>query len=115
MADAADVDPLVDEYSVRAMSWSFELPPATAVRTTTYVTRNRMPILVVWREKGEDGDDVWQFHCGNGDYGASRLQLVRLDEVVGLDPTVVDVAHLGVGQAARRTAIDDPWTITTEH
>lgn len=73
-----------------------------------------MPILVVWHEQGEDGDDLWQFHCGNGDYDPSKLQLVGLGEVVSLDPTIMDVAHLAVGQAARRAAIDQPWTIATQ-
>jgi hypothetical protein len=71
--------------------------------------------LVVWRDQGEDGDDVWQFHCGNGDYDAQRLLLVRLEEILDIDPTVAGVAHLAVGQAARRVAVGEPWTITTEH
>jgi hypothetical protein len=96
------------------MACAFELPSATAVLTTTYVTRDRIPILVVWRELGDDGD-LWQFHCGNGDYDPSKLQLVRLDEIVGLDPTVIDLAHLAVGQSARRAGVDQPWTIVTEH
>jgi|SRR5579859_6628592 len=97
------------------MTWPFQVPPATAVVTTTYVTRDRLPILVVWRELGEDDDDLWQFHSGNGDYDPSKLQLVRLDEIVGLDPTVRDLPHLAVGQAARRAAIGQPWAVTTEH
>ena len=96
------------------MEWPFEPPPPTAVLTTTYVTCDRMPILIVWRELGEDGDDVWQFHCGNGDYNPSKLQLVRLDELVALNPTLLNVAQLAVGQAARRGAIDEPWTVATE-
>jgi hypothetical protein len=86
-----------------------------AVVTTKYVTRDRMPILVVWRERGEDGDDIWQFHCGNGDYDLQKLLLVRLDEVLGIDPTIAGVAHLAGGQVARRAAVGEPWTITTEH
>jgi hypothetical protein len=97
------------------VEWPFEQLPASAVVTTTYVARDRMPILVVSRDEGEDGDDVWQFHCGNGDYDPRKLLLVRLDEILRIDPTIAGVAHLASGQAARRAGVGETWTITTEH
>jgi hypothetical protein len=80
------------------------------VVTSTYVTRDRMPILLVSREEGEDDEEQWQFHCGNDDYDFSKLQLVRLDTLIKLDPTLVDVARLAVGHVARRASLQDPWT-----
>ena len=74
-----------------------------------------MPILFVSRDQGRGEDDVWQFHCGNGDFDEQKLLLVRLDEVLVLDPTIAAVAALAVGQAARRAAVGEPWTITSEH
>ena len=96
------------------MTWSFPIPPDAAVITTTYVTRDRLPILRVTREEGENGEDDWQFHCGNGDYQPAKLQLVRLDELVALDPTLVAVAELHVGYVARRASVAAPWTFSLE-
>jgi hypothetical protein len=97
------------------VTWAFPIPPAAAVVTTTYVTRDGSPILLVSRELAEDGDDLWQFHCGNGDYEPSKLQLVRLDELVRSDPTLASIADLAMGYTARRASVEKPWTLSVEH
>jgi hypothetical protein len=95
--------------------WRFPIPPGTAVVTTTYVTRDRLPILAVSRDLGEEGEEDWQFHCGNGDYDAARLQLVGIDQLVAADPTLVEVAVLAVGQTATRATVTGPWAFSFEH
>ncbi len=97
------------------MTWTFPIPAGAAVVTTSYVTRDRLPILRVTREQGEDGEEDWQFHCDNGDYQPSKLQLVRLDELLALDPTLVAVAELQVGYVAHRASVAAPWTFSLEH
>jgi hypothetical protein len=74
----------VGSPSMRA--WSFDVPPNAAVVTTTYVTRERLPILLVSHEADEDGGISWQFHCGNGDDSPSALQFVGLETILQLDP-----------------------------
>jgi hypothetical protein len=89
--------------------WRFDVEPEAAVVTTVYVTKGGMPILLVTRELDDDEGSVWQFHCGNGDYRSEVLQLVRLDEILKLDPSVADVAALPIGFCARRNDRTDIW------
>jgi hypothetical protein len=91
---------------------AFSMRPETMVVTSTYVTENRLPILEVSHENDEEGGSLWQFHCGNGDYSLEQLQLVRLDTVLALDPSVVDVADLALGTTAKRGAKGLRWQIT---
>jgi hypothetical protein len=79
------------------------------VVTSSYVTMDRLPILYVSHDYDEEDGDLWQFHCGNGDYSANKLQLVRLDTIVALDATVQATADLPVGFCAKRSAIGMPW------
>jgi hypothetical protein len=95
------------------MEWklmkNFDLPVETMVMTSTYVTRDGMPILQVSHEYDEvDGDD-WQFHCGNDDYSMEKLQLVRLSTILKFDPDLLVIADLPVGYVAKRTAVGIPW------
>ena len=93
--------------------WPFDVSAESTVVTTTYVTNKVMPILYVSHEE-EDGEIVWQFHCGNGDYSPECLLLVRLETVLRLDRTLVDVADLPVGWAARRQSVGQPWEFVAE-
>lgn len=92
-------------------AWPFDVPPNTAVVTTTYVTRERLPILFVSHEVDEDGDISWQFHCGNGDYSSATLQIVGLETVLQLDPRLVEIATLPVGYAATRASVGGEWVV----
>jgi hypothetical protein len=93
----------------------FDIPDDAAVVTTTYVTRDRMPVLLVSHEQDdEDGTMLWQFHSGNGDYSPEKLQLVRLNTVLSLDPSLKEVASLPVGYSAVRATPNDPWVFRPE-
>jgi len=79
----------------RPWTWPFEVSPATHRRNDDVrYPRQDGPSSSSGTNSGRTRKIFWQFHCGNGDYNPSKLQLVRLDEVVGLDPTVVELAHL---------------------
>jgi len=94
------------------MAKEFDFANEAAVFTSTYVTRDGMAILyVVHGFDEEDGED-WEFHCGNGDYSTGKLQLVRLDTILRLDPSIVEVADLPIGFTARRAAVGAPWQYT---
>jgi hypothetical protein len=68
-----------------------------------------MPILYVSHGFDEEEGVAWQFHCGNGDYDASVLQLVRLDEILGQDDRLWELADLSVGFCATRATIGQAW------
>jgi len=91
--------------------WSFDIPPDGAVVTTKYVTQDGEPILYVVHECDEEDDVVWQFHCGNNDYGSSVIQLVRLDEILSIDPSLYELASLALGFCARRASRESRWVI----
>ena len=54
---------------------------------------------------------TWQFHCGNNDYRPEVLQLVRLDEILKLDPGLHLLATIPVNCAARRLDVHSEWFI----
>jgi hypothetical protein len=89
----------------------FNISDDTMVVTSSYVTREGRPILEVSHEDDEEGGSLWQFHCGNGDYSMERMELVRLDTILEMDPTVREVANLDMGQCARRSAINARWVV----
>ena len=70
-----------------------------------------MPILYVTHEQDDEEGIIWQFHCGNEDYSTGVIQLVRLDEIIAIDPGVRKLAALPLGSCARRASKADEWTI----
>ena|ERR1022692_4595331 len=92
----------------------FPLPDEMMVVTSTYVTSDGMPVLYVTHEKDEDGEHLWQFHCGNNDYDMSRMQLVRFDTIKKIDSSVCKLAGLPLGFSARRSSKDQEWTVFKE-
>jgi hypothetical protein len=90
----------------------FGISDDTAVVTSSYVTRDGCPILEVSCELDEEGGRLWQFHCGNGDYSMDKMELVRLDTIIKIDPSILGLADLQMGQTAKRKALNSPWTIS---
>ena len=90
-------------------SWPFDVPPDSSVVTSTYVTQKELPVLQVSHDEDEEDGALWQFHCGNGDLDSAVLQLVRLDEILRLDPSLSAVATLPIGFQATRSSREDPW------
>ena len=91
--------------------WPFDIPPAGVIVTTKYVTQRGEPILYVSHEYDEEEGACWQFHCNNGDYDPTVLQLVRLDEVLAIDSSIYDLADLPYGFCAKRVSKAAPWLI----
>ena len=64
------------------------------------------PILLV----SHDADDhSWQF-IGSSDASMADAKLVALEEIVDIDPTVLEVADLEPGWQAIRTTVGGAWT-----
>jgi hypothetical protein len=86
--------------------WPFEDAPNTTSITTVHVLNGTLPILLVTHD-ADDG--TWQFLCGTTD-DPDEGRVVGLDCIVGLDPTVADLADLPLGWRAWRDAPGEPWT-----
>jgi hypothetical protein len=96
---------------IKQMKTSFNISDDTMVVTSKYVTGAKLPVLEVSHEDDEESGSLWQFHCGNGDYAAEKMQLVRLDTILKIDPLLINIASLKMGQTARRSNLDSPWVI----
>ena len=92
-------------------AWPFDVPPDLAVVTTSYVTQTGMPVLYVSHDLDSEEGVIWQFHCGNGDYDPGVLQLVRLDEMLRLDPSLGELARLPQGYSATRASTSASWVV----
>jgi hypothetical protein len=89
----------------------FSTSDDTMVLTSSYITDDKMPILEVSHEDDEGGGSLWQFHCGNGDYDMSKMLLVRLDTIIALDPEIVNILNISMGQTATRATKSSKWQI----
>jgi hypothetical protein len=58
----------------------------------------------------DDQDGSWQFHPFSGPTSEEEAQVVSLERIVMLDPSVEELADLPLGWHAWRDAEDAPWT-----
>ena len=63
------------------------------------------PILLVTHDSEDHG---WQF-IGSSGASSADLKIVALEEIVQLDPTVLEVADLEPGWQAVRDSVGNPW------
>ena len=92
--------------SNRTDTWLFDQPRNCATLTMRQVLDGSEPILLVVH----DADDrAWQF-IGGSDASVADGRVVCLEEIVNLDPTVLDVADLWPGWQAVRNEVGGEWT-----
>jgi len=91
------------------MQSNFDIPLDAVVVTSTYVVKDRMPILDVSHELDEENEPLWQFHCGNGDYDMEKMLLVSLKNILDLDPSLEELADLPLGCSAKRNSVSESW------
>jgi hypothetical protein len=86
--------------------WPFDQPRNCVTFTTLQVINGAEEILEAYHDSDDHG---WQFF---GVTGASVEDcfLVALEEIVSLDPTVLEVADLPPGWRAVRGSRTGPWT-----
>jgi hypothetical protein len=87
-------------------SWPFDQPRNCATMTMRQVLDGSEPILLV---SHDEDDHAWQF-IGTSDASLADAKLVGLEEIVRLDPTVLEVADLPPGWQAIREFVGGPWT-----
>ena len=87
-------------------NWPFDQPRNCATFTMRQVLDKSEPILLVSHDADDHG---WQF-IGTSDAAMADARLVCLEEIVRLDPTVLEVADLPPGWQAIREAVGRPWS-----
>jgi hypothetical protein len=85
--------------------WPFQDPQNVAVFTTKQVVKKRKPILFVTHD-ADDG--AWQFHSGDMARDGDAM-ILALSEIVGIDPTVAELADLPLGYKASCISPSSPW------
>ena len=87
-------------------NWPFADPRNVATFTVRQVVKEGLPILLVSHDS-EDG--AWQFLAGL-DPDTADLMVVCLEEIISIDPSLVELADLPLGWQATRTMPGQPWS-----
>ena len=87
-------------------TWPFDQPRNCATFTMRQVMDGSEPILLV---SHDEDDHSWQF-IGSSDASMADAMLVALEEVVKVDPTVLEVADLEPGWQAVRETVGGSWS-----
>ena len=87
-------------------NWPFDQPRDCATVTSAEVMQSGELITHVYHDEADHG---WQFHPANGTTTADMM-LVALEELVKIDPSILEVATLPPGWMAIRSACDGAWT-----
>lgn len=93
---------------------NFSIPENAAVVTSTYVVKENMPVLYVSHQYDDEEGEIWQFHCGNGDYDMNKMLLVSLDQILDVDSSLTELSDLPVNFKATRRFIGDKWVYSAE-
>ena len=86
-------------------NWPFDQPRNCATLSLRQIFQEGNPILFVSHDEDDHG---WQFLTGEKQ-SETDAYLVALEEVVELDPTVLEVADLEPGWIATRQSVSEPW------
>ncbi len=87
-------------------TWPFDQPRNCATFTMRQILDGSESILLVSHDEDDHG---WQF-IGTSDASMDDAKLVCLEEIVRLDPTVLEVADLPPGWQAVRDEVGGEWT-----
>ena len=85
--------------------WKFDQEKNVAAVTSVHITQQNKPILLV-SHYSDDHD--WAFLSGDP-VTIEESQIVSMEEIVTIDPTVVEVASLEPGWTAERKAVGEEW------
>ncbi len=85
--------------------WPFDQPRNCAVISLVSIFKRAAPILYVTHDEDDHG---WQF-LGKVGARMAEAMVVALEEIVGLDDSVLAIADLPPGWHAWRESKDAPW------
>jgi hypothetical protein len=86
-------------------TWPFDQPPNCAVFTTLHVIDGSERILEVYHDSDDHG---WQFFGLTGGT-MQNAAIVALQEIVAMDPSVLEIADLAPGWSASRENPNSSW------
>lgn len=78
----------------------------TAVFTTKFVFRVGEPIQNVFHH---EDDGAWEFTGATQAVEDKDYLIVSLEEMMNLDPSILELADLPLGEAAYRSSANAPW------
>jgi hypothetical protein len=90
--------------------WPFDQAPNVAAVTSTHITVQRLPILLVTHY---EDDDSWGFQSGRP-VTTADAQVVAMKTIVEIDPSVDEIASLAPGYSAVRESVGGEWKITKD-
>jgi hypothetical protein len=93
----------------RMNNYGFQTSLNTAVFTTSFIINEKKPITYVSHEI-EDG--AWQFFSDDEFIDFEKVaKLVSLEEIIELDPSIIELSDLKEGYVAFRKTQDYKWVI----
>jgi hypothetical protein len=94
-------------FKKKEQPWPFDQPENCASFTIKQIMNKELPIMVVYHDADDDG---WQF-VSNTELNMDDAMLVSLKNIVDIDPTVLEVAHIKPGFHAWRSGVGEKWNI----
>lgn len=92
------------------LPWPFDQAPNVAAVTSTHITWQRLPILLVTHY---EDDHSWGFQSGLP-FITADAQIVAMKTIMEIDPSVAEIAGLSPGHSAARESIGGEWKITKD-
>jgi len=89
------------------MNKKFSDSPNTAVFTTKYVLERNSPVLYVHHYE-EDG--AWSFF-GDEECRDDDFRIIALEEMIGIDNSVLELSDMPSGFCAKRKDIASSWQV----
>lgn len=86
-------------------NWPFDQPRNCAAISVKSVVFGGIPILLVSHDEEDHG---WQFLDGENP-DPNRAVVISMEEIVKLDPSLLEIADLPPGFIARRDTPTSPW------
>ncbi len=87
--------------------WKFDQEPNCGAITYNGVMSGKYCIVCVVHNLDDNG---WQFF-GNGPDSGQNVAILTMQQVVNIDPSVEEVAHIEPGWKAYRETKDSAWKI----
>ena len=99
------------EPRIASEFWPYDQARNAVVFTLRRIIFSGAPILYISHDLDDHG---WQFLDGEPANDTDAV-IVRMDEIVDIDPTVTDVANLAPGWIAERSFVGDVWRRRRHH
>jgi hypothetical protein len=86
--------------------WPFDQGPRVAAITSTHITKQHLPVLLVTHY---EDDDSWGFQSGLP-VTTADMQIVAMEEIMKIDPSIAEAAKLLPGWSATRKEVGGEWS-----